>query len=714
MKSNNLFRDQVNSVTNLFEKWSECEQTVALCTLFKQISPTQCRFLAQVLDQTDCADISQTENEANDPVYIHKLANNDSKENAIVQLLAHLPLLRTGENQAKIEYLALISSILGYTIQNGTHIEESRQIISYSLMHPAITSDERSEFTLWIGKLEEQFTYSIHPQQKKSGKDEESISQSLENLNISNNATHKPVGSGRTNGWHVHHPPGEPLLINTAMDPMSVPPNGLLITQQNLINQRQHQVPPPPLSNGSHVGYNHTASKSHHMPLQPTKSAPPNFMSSVPSSHPPLSSGSGTRPHQPLVRTPSVSLVSPCSIPVPNHINDWLQSSEDQSSSHSSSDRGRSHSMTSEHAPLSPQSSITSSSSSSGETHQEDGPQPVKNSFLEEGSGMRDVPLWLKTLRLHKYAYIFQQLTYEEMMNLTEEWLESQVQWNVTKGARTKIVLSLNKLRERQSLLRSLEKEMMDGGSVKAALTEMKVIINTPMKAFTPQETDRLSSSSSEGGDYSFIAEGDLVAQFTRVMGKVCTQLLTASRPDDECFNLYLSLIDKCINHEAFTYRQKKLLSTWKQETQRIYQPPLKYSVDRKLKQGWGNTFPLGASLRGGLAQKVPRQPRTTTQWSFGAKRSIVGGTTSGHMPLTRNTSLNPALFSRPGFVEGKQPVTRTHSAPLRSPNLGLAVSDCESAGDSAENYAQLDSLCMSVTEHALGGSDSGEKGSGF
>jgi len=67
MKSNNLFRDQVNSVTNLFENWSECEQTVALCTLFKQVSPTQCRFLAQVLEQTDCSEVSETEDDANDP-----------------------------------------------------------------------------------------------------------------------------------------------------------------------------------------------------------------------------------------------------------------------------------------------------------------------------------------------------------------------------------------------------------------------------------------------------------------------------------------------------------------------------------------------------------------------------------------------------------------------------------------------------------------------
>lgn len=38
-----------------------------------------------------------------------------------------------------------------------------------------------------------------------------------------------------------------------------------------------------------------------------------------------------------------------------------------------------------------------------------------------------DVPAWLKSLRLHKYASLFSQMTYEEMMILTEQHLESQV-----------------------------------------------------------------------------------------------------------------------------------------------------------------------------------------------------------------------------------------------------------------------------------------------
>lgn len=38
-----------------------------------------------------------------------------------------------------------------------------------------------------------------------------------------------------------------------------------------------------------------------------------------------------------------------------------------------------------------------------------------------------DVPAWLKSLRLHKYAGLFSTMTYDEMMSLTEHQLEAQV-----------------------------------------------------------------------------------------------------------------------------------------------------------------------------------------------------------------------------------------------------------------------------------------------
>jgi len=38
-----------------------------------------------------------------------------------------------------------------------------------------------------------------------------------------------------------------------------------------------------------------------------------------------------------------------------------------------------------------------------------------------------DVSTWLKSLRLHKYSPLFQQMSYDEMLNLTDDWLESRV-----------------------------------------------------------------------------------------------------------------------------------------------------------------------------------------------------------------------------------------------------------------------------------------------
>jgi hypothetical protein len=54
-------------------------------------------------------------------------------------------------------------------------------------------------------------------------------------------------------------------------------------------------------------------------------------------------------------------------------------------------------------------------------------------------------------------------------------------------------------------------------------------------------------------------------------------------------------------------------------------------------------------STRGGVSQKpVIRLQKSGPQFTIGPKRSIVGGTTSGHAPLQRNSSLNPDMFTPP------------------------------------------------------------------
>ncbi|NXL19906.1 SMAG1 protein, partial [Setophaga kirtlandii] len=167
-----------------------------------------------------------------------------------------------------------------------------------------------------------------------------------------------------------------------------------------------------------------------------------------------------------------------------------------------------------------------------------------------------DVPAWLKSLRLHKYAALFSQMTYEEMMALTECQLEAQ---NVTKGARHKIVISIQKLKERQNLLKSLEGDILEGGNLRVPLQELHQMILTPIKAYSSQSSSTEEHSrevdshhghpssllgsdrASQGSDCKDSAagmqqhhlpgcegesggaplpEGDLPGQFTRVMGK--------------------------------------------------------------------------------------------------------------------------------------------------------------------------------------------------
>ncbi|VDQ04782.1 unnamed protein product, partial [Trichobilharzia regenti] len=50
----------------------------------------------------------------------------------------------------------------------------------------------------------------------------------------------------------------------------------------------------------------------------------------------------------------------------------------------------------------------------------------VSINFPETQDGST-VPFWLKSLRLHKYASLFQNLSYDEMMSITDDWLKEHV-----------------------------------------------------------------------------------------------------------------------------------------------------------------------------------------------------------------------------------------------------------------------------------------------
>ncbi|KAF3818174.1 hypothetical protein GH733_012482 [Mirounga leonina] len=743
-----MFRDQVGILAGWFKGWNECEQTVALLSLLKRVTRTQARFLQLCLEHSlaDCNDIHLLESEANSAAIVSQWQQ-ESKEKVVSLLLSHLPLLQPGNTEAKSEYMRLLQKVLAYSIESNAFIEESRQLLSYALIHPATTLEDRNALALWLSHLEERLAsgFRTRPEptyHSRQGSDEWGSPAEL--------------GPGEAGpGWQDK----------------------------------------PPRENG-------------HVPFHPSSSVPPAINSLPCQIHP-----------SPLKR--SMSLI-PTSPQAPG---EWPSPEELGA---------RAAFTTPDHAPLSPQSSVASSGS---EQTEEQGSS--RNTFQEDGSGMKDVPSWLKSLRLHKYAALFSQMSYEEMMTLTEQHLESQ---NVTKGARHKIALSIQKLRERQSVLKSLEKDVLEGGNLRNALQELQQIIITPIKAYsvlqatvaaaaatTPTAkdgsrgepplpgaepplahpgTDKGTEAKDPPAAESYppppapaptdgsepapapVADGDIPSQFTRVMGKVCTQLLV-SRPDEENITSYLQLIEKCLTHEAFTETQKKRLLSWKQQVLKLLRTfPRKAALEMqnyRQQKGWAfgsNSLPIAGSVGMGVARRTQRQfpmpPRALPPGRMGLlSPSGIGGISPRHAltsPSLGGQGRQNLWFANPGGSnsmpsQSRSSVQRTHSLPVHSspqailmfppalprhPSVGacavsymwflcllplslppfppsplspsptpahpvlclpgsafrtqfsprlcsLSPSDCPVPGPDLEINPTLESLCLSMTEHALG-----------
>lgn len=125
---------------------------------------------------------------------------------------------------------------------------------------------------------------------------------------------------------------------------------------------------------------------------------------------------------------------------------------------------------------VSPRSSLTSSGS---DTRLDDF-KPNYTKFTPHNVGMSNIGQWLKSLRLHKYVWLFSNITYDQMLDITEDYLQNL---NVTKGARHKLVVCIQKLKERYALLCQLEKELIENKvTVVNVLEELTSVVLTPMK----------------------------------------------------------------------------------------------------------------------------------------------------------------------------------------------------------------------------------------
>ncbi|XP_061594235.1 protein Smaug homolog 1 isoform X3 [Cololabis saira] len=720
-----MFRDQVGVLASWFKGWNECEQTVALLSLLKRVSRTQARFLQLCLEHSlaECTELQVLEAEANNPGIISQWQV-EPKERVISLVLTHLPLLKPGNTEAKGEYMRLLPRILAHTIEHGHHLEESRQLLSYALIHPATSLEDRAALALWLNHLEERAA---------------ARGDSLERP--------PPAGPHHHHHHHHHHHQSTPpstLTSSGSSSSTNTSSTGNLYT----LHHQQRYGSDDRLNgwqssrDSGVVGGWQQGCENGHLPLYPSSSVPAtiNTVGTSGGSSIILTSGGGSQQHSPLKR--SVSLTPPMSGPSNQPLGHVWLSQEDLRTA-----RG----PAPDHAPLSPQSSIASSGSG-GSEHLEDaglggGSGLHRSSFHEEGSGMRDVPAWLKSLRLHKYAALFSTMTYDEMMSLTEELLEAQQK--VTKGARHKIVISIQKLKERQHLLRSLEKDVLEGSNLRAPLQELHQMIMTPIKAFSGGEESSLQrpllspeSKSAAPGSHltgggggeaesgsSVIAEGDLPGQFTRVMGKVCTQLLV-SRSDEDNISSYLQLIDKCLIHESFTETQKKRLLSWKQQVQRLFRSiPRKTLLDiagyrPQRRFGQSNSLPTTGCVGGSVSSRRNlHQFHMPSRSLPGARLGLLG---SGGLlgPTPRSSSSTPTgpkqgrhgpWFANPGGSNSMP--SRTHSSVQRTRSLPVHTTpqtmvmfqqaDLQLPVTEPDINNRLESLCLSMTEHALGdGSD--------
>ncbi|XP_032368001.1 protein Smaug homolog 1 isoform X5 [Etheostoma spectabile] len=618
-----MFRDQVGVLASWFKGWNECEQTVALLSLLKRVSRTQARFLQLCLEHSlaECTELQVLEGEANNPGVIREWQG-ESKERVISLVLTHLPLLKPGNVEAKGEYMRLLPRILAHTIEHGRHLEESRQLLSYALIHPATSLEDRSALALWLNHLEERAA---------------ARGDSLE----------RPPPSGP----HHHHQSTPPSTLSSSGSSSSTNTS----SSGNLFSLHHHQ------RYGSDDRLN-------------------GWQSSRDSGL-----GGGWHPQQ--------------------------QSCENG------------------HLLLYPSSSV---------------PATI-NTVGTGGGGNANVPAWLKSLRLHKYAALFATMTYDEMMSLTEEQLEAQ---KVTKGARHKIVISILKLKERQNLLRSLEKDVLEGSNLRAPLQELHQMIMTPIKAFIGGEEaslqrpllspegksaapgSHLTGVGGGGGEAesgtSVIAEGDIPGQFTRVMGKVCTQLLV-SRSDEDNISSYLQLIDKCLIHESFTETQKKRLLSWKQQVQRLFRSiPRKTLLDiagyrpQRSRFGQSNSLPTAGCVGGNVsARRSLRQFQMPSRSLPGAGLGLLGSRVLLG-PTPRSSSSTPTgpkqgrqglWFANPGGSNSMP--SRTHSSVQRTRSLPVHTNpqtmvvfqqaDLQLPVTEPDINNRLESLCLSMTEHALG-----------
>ncbi|GAB0086867.1 Protein Smaug [Sergentomyia squamirostris] len=170
-----VFCEQVGTVTTLFEQWNDCERTVVLYALLKRLPFANLKFLQLSIEYNIAQNYNSQsrlqilESNSNNGVFLAKLLatykggkhvdtgeaviyeaaevfegkREQRKEEILAEVLTYLPLLKPGNDDAKAIYMAIVPIAVEDSVRQLVPAELVQQILSYLLIHPAITSDDR-------------------------------------------------------------------------------------------------------------------------------------------------------------------------------------------------------------------------------------------------------------------------------------------------------------------------------------------------------------------------------------------------------------------------------------------------------------------------------------------------------------------------------------------------------------------------------------------
>ncbi|CAH0726822.1 unnamed protein product, partial [Brenthis ino] len=477
---NGTFYEQLGGVAGLFEQWGTCERTVVACALARRVPWPGLRLVQRAVEAAlqHHVEDERLERDANDETLLASLlaarADDDDEEDGerLRQLLTLLPLLRTDNERAKNVYVGAAPALVQRCVDAPRRTiapELCRQLLSYLLVHPALTLHDQRTLTQWLRYLENHISGNRNTESVWQQRIDPCL---LPDTNIwANNNTFR-----RTIGKNVEF-------------------RGILDTDHSSYTDILQESFS---KNGRDVDISLDEMLNFDAAIAQPKSQRSNSLTPPSSNFMQMSSSAENLSDEAFVQKP------------------------------------RSFSLSSEHSL----SQLRPISIMYGTTGSETRLDDLRCNNYTEHPGMSTVAQWLKSLRLHKYVWLFTNVTYEQMMAMDDKYLEKL---GVTKGARHKILLSIKKLSERGSALEGARAELAAGGAVLRALERVRAALLAPM----PPVSDLPAA---------IVAALELASKCLSNGNGASASAAVDGEPEPvDPMSLHCWLIEKALHHESFS-----------------------------------------------------------------------------------------------------------------------------------------------------------------